>query len=101
MMERRIERIVTAVVGEIERGLAIALQRGGEPHAGQQVESFEEESDASLSRLWPTHFECMIDMPRNRAAPAERVTLKVWGEFERSGAPRLEGVAFVEPGFAG
>ncbi|UQA54908.1 hypothetical protein [Polyangium aurulentum] len=86
-MHERSERMVTALLDDIRRGVKLARVPGGEPREAQPVGSFAQERDA-LPALLPTHFECRVELPIAQAIE----TIKLWGELDPSGALVLQGM---------
>jgi hypothetical protein len=86
-MHERAERVVTALLDEIQRAVKLARLRGGEPREAQPVESLAQDGDV-LEPLRPTHFECRVERPTE--------TMKLWGAIDASGALLLQGIE-VEP----
>jgi len=87
-MQERVERMVTAVLHEIERGLALARAPAHELSGAQQVERFR-------SNLRTTHVVCTFEWPiaeQERAEPGPLMAVKISIEIDASGVPRLQGV---------
>ncbi|MDI1483994.1 hypothetical protein [Polyangium sp. y55x31] len=92
-MQERVERMVTAVLDEIERGLALARVPARELSGAQQVERFH-------SSLRPTHVVCTFEWPiaaQDRAEPGPLMVVKISIEIDASGVPRLHGVTAEAP----
>jgi hypothetical protein len=97
-MHDRTERIVTALLDDIKRGVMLARLHGREPREAQPVESFARDRDVRPA-LRPTHFDCRIEIPiaRREGTEAEDFeTIKLWGELDASGAVLVQGIE-VEP----
>ncbi|MDC0748686.1 hypothetical protein [Polyangium mundeleinium] len=92
-MQERVERMVTAVLHEIERGLALVRVPARELSGAQQVERFR-------SNLRPTHVVCTFEWPiaeKERAELGPLLLVKMSIEIDASGVPRLQGVTAEAP----
>jgi hypothetical protein len=86
-MHDRAERVVTALLDEIKRGVKLARLHGNEPREAQPVESFAHDRDA-IPALRPTHFDCRVELPSAQSIE----TIKLWGEVDASGALLVQGM---------
>jgi len=86
-MQGRVDRMVTAVLHEIERGIALARLPSRALSGAQQVEPFP-------SSLRLTHVTCTLELPLE--APERAISrVNVSFEIDASGAARLLGVTVV------